>query len=130
MPEGFPLLDEVEGLDDLDRRKMSFEDDDAYAQLRDEGKVVTARTREYEPRPVWISRGRTEGKEFDATRYYLGEFEWADFVAKVAPALYAQAGFDSRKEWCDRIVDLQGETPERVHVYVVKRDDEESEGDT
>ena len=45
---------------------MIFSRDEAFRQLRDEGKVHTFRTNKRQFGPVWIRRSRTGPKEFDA----------------------------------------------------------------
>jgi DNA-binding MarR family transcriptional regulator len=110
------------------RRPMIFSDADAFERLRERGYVLTARASEHDERPVWIRRTRNGEKEFDAVRYHVGEFEWAEFVSKIAHPLHDRAGFETGSEWCDRIVELQGERPERVYVYsVVRREQEDGE---
>lgn len=96
---------------------MIFSQDEAFRQLRDEGKVYTFRTNKRESGPVWIRRSRTGPKEFDAV---IAGIDW-----NVSPDMdelewhYAdESGFASVEAWRQAIREVHGEDI-TGHIYTV-----------
>ena len=118
------------------RRPMIFSTDRAYEQLRDEGVVLTARTRELDDRPVWIRRSRTGPKDDEVPharrhrRIHDSPIQGADELIEFAQMtivgdggrehIYELAGFDSADAWLDAIRDHHGEIPDELYIYRVE----------
>lgn len=96
-------------------KPMIFAVDAAFEQLRDEGEVVSFRTRQRKTGPVWIRRTRIGEKEFDAEIVETVRVNPAR-IAELRP--YAdRSGFPDAEAWVEAIQDVHGGlSPGYVHV--------------
>lgn len=94
-----------------DKRNMIFKHDNAFHQLRVNGKVITLREERKDSRPVWISRGypgKGYGKVCEAYRSRGVEFSFDDGLADF---YLKDSGFPTMEAWKDA-VRKNGETDE------------------
>lgn len=103
---------------------ISFSNDTAFTQLRDEGFVVTFRPEERErtsrtaAQHTWANRGRGQEKEFDVSVRHLAELtpdgsQFGEF--------WKMSGFPSPAEWERVVEEMHGEMPESGHFYLVTK---------
>lgn len=108
---------------------ISFSNDTAFEQLRDEGFVVTFRPDERKGTPkdgvqqTWCNRGRGEEKVFDVHVRHLA-YMWPD--DELFGEFYPMSGFRRRQDWLVAVLDLHDEVPATGHFYLVTRPDNRS----
>lgn len=103
---------------------ISFSNDYAFKQLRDEGFVVTFRTPERErtsrsgAQQTWANRGRGQEKEFDVTVRHLAELTPG---AEQFGEFWQMSGFPTPEAWGEAVVEYHGDVPDDGHFYLVTR---------
>jgi len=103
---------------------ISFSNDTAFEQLRDEGHVITFRPDERKRTPrtggqkTWCNRGRGKSKEFDVMVQHLTEMEPGQDCFKW---FHHTSGFAGKTGWLKAVLSLHGEVPPTGHFYLVTR---------
>jgi len=107
---------------------ISFTNQTAWKQLRDEGFVVSYRPDERERTPrdgvqeTWCNRGRGTEKEFDVRVRHVGYMEPEENLFR---EFHPMSGFSHSKYWLQAVMRLHGEVPPTGHYYLVTRVDGE-----
>ena len=109
-------------------KPMIFSDDTAYNQLKERGKVTSARGKPREEgEEVWIRKTRTGPKQFEAEVTHITEIKWVD-EKNLIGHLHDHdltCGFDSAYDWYKVLDEMHDEIPNPLYIHYVERKDDE-----